>query len=146
MTDMVNHPEHYMTDSGLEAIDVIKAFFRTNYNLGQVFKYIARCGKKNDALEDLKKARWYLDKEIEWREETCDDPDTVEAFAPYPDDKNPKVGDRVFVKTGPITFGDGLVGKVERVDSRDLPFPYYVRFDDGDLVPYEKRELWCRVG
>lgn len=68
MTDMVNHPPHYQTDGGLEAIDVIKAFFRTNYNLGQVFKYIARCGKKNDAIEDLLKARWYLDKEIEWRE------------------------------------------------------------------------------
>ena len=68
MADMVNSPPHYRTDSGLEAIDVIEAFFRYNYNLGQVFKYIARCGKKNDAIEDLKKARWYLDKEIEWRE------------------------------------------------------------------------------
>ena len=70
MTDMVNSPPHYQTESGLEAIDVIKAFFWTNYNLGQVFKYIARTGKKWDDLEDLKKARWYLDKEIEWREET----------------------------------------------------------------------------
>lgn len=69
MTDMVNHPPHYQTADGLEAIDVIKAYFRENYNLGQVFKYIARCGKKNDAIEDLKKARWYLDMEIEWREE-----------------------------------------------------------------------------
>lgn len=69
MTDMVNHPPHYQTADGLEAIDVIKAYFKDNYNLGQVFKYIARSDKKWDPLEDLKKARWYLDKEIEWREE-----------------------------------------------------------------------------
>lgn len=69
MTDMVNEPPHYKTDSGLEAIDVIGSFFRENYNLGTVFKYIARAGKKWNTIEDLKKARWYLDKEIEWREE-----------------------------------------------------------------------------
>lgn len=146
MTDMVDHPPHYQTETGLEAIDVIEAFFRYNYNLGQVFKYIARCGKKNNDIEDLKKARWYLDKEIEWREGTDEHRGDVEAFTPYPDDKTPKVGDRVFIKTGPITFGDGLVGRVEKVDSRDLPFPFYVRFDDGELIPYEKRELWCSIG
>lgn len=64
MTDNVNHPQHYKTDSGLEAITVIEAFFIGNYLLGNVFKYIARAGKKNDRLEDLKKARWYLDREI----------------------------------------------------------------------------------
>lgn len=144
MTDMVNHPPHYMTESGLEAIDVIKAFFRENYNLGQVFKYIARAGKKNDPIEDLKKARWYLDKEIEWREETGDDSDTFEAFTPYPDDKDPEVGDQVFISSDPFIFGDGLLGEVETVDSRDLPYPYYVRFEDGNLVPYEKREMRCR--
>ena len=67
--DMVNHPPHYQSETGLEAIEVIRAFFRRNYNLGQVFKYIARAGKKWDAVEDLKKARVYLDWEIEWREE-----------------------------------------------------------------------------
>lgn len=64
MTDNVNHPQHYQTDSGLEAIDVIEAFFMPNALLANVFKYIARAGKKNDRLEDLKKARWYLDREI----------------------------------------------------------------------------------
>lgn len=62
--DSVNHPSHYQSDSGLEAIDVIEAFFMRNYFLGNVFKYIARAGKKGDRLEDLKKARWYLDREI----------------------------------------------------------------------------------
>lgn len=69
MTDMVNEPPHYKSDTGLEAIEVIRAFFRESYNLGTVFKYIARAGKKWDTLEDLKKARRYLDWEIEWREE-----------------------------------------------------------------------------
>ncbi|WP_426716514.1 DUF3310 domain-containing protein [Corynebacterium auriscanis] len=64
MTDNVNNPQHYKTNSGLEAITVIEAFFMENYLLGNVFKYIARAGKKNDRLEDLKKARWCLDREI----------------------------------------------------------------------------------
>ncbi|WP_070487347.1 DUF3310 domain-containing protein [Corynebacterium sp. HMSC08A12] len=62
--DSVNHPSHYQSDSGLEAIDVIEAFFMRNYFLGNVFKYIARAGKKGNRLEDLKKAEWYLHREI----------------------------------------------------------------------------------
>lgn len=62
--DMVNNPPHYQTDSGIEAIDVIDAFFANNYNLASVFKYMARAGKKDDAVQDLSKARWYLDREI----------------------------------------------------------------------------------
>lgn len=65
--DMVNHPPHY-TFAGLEAIEVIDAFFKENYYLGQVFKYIARAGKKGDEIEDLKKAQWYLIKYIEMKE------------------------------------------------------------------------------
>lgn len=67
--DNVNNPSHYQTDSGLEAITVIEAFFMPNYLLGNVFKYIARAGKKNDRLEDLRKARWYLDREIQRAEQ-----------------------------------------------------------------------------
>lgn len=58
--DNVNHPSHYQTESGMEAIDVIEAFFRTNYHLGNAFKYMARTGKKNDEREDIEKAIWYL--------------------------------------------------------------------------------------
>ena len=60
--DPVNHPSHYKS-GGLEAIDVIEAF-KFNYHVGQVFKYIARHELKGRMLEDLKKARWYLDREI----------------------------------------------------------------------------------
>ena len=61
-TDMVNHPPHY-TSGGIETIDFIEAK-GLNYHLGQVIKYVSRAGKKGDALQDLQKARWYLDREI----------------------------------------------------------------------------------
>lgn len=69
--DAVNHPSHYASESGLEAIEVIEAFFHGNAFLANTFKYIARAGKKGGEakrLEDLKKARWYLEREIK-REE-----------------------------------------------------------------------------
>lgn len=73
--DVVNHPSHYSSESGLEAIEVIEAFFHGNAFLANTFKYIARAGKKGGEakrLEDLKKARWYLEREIK-REEARED-------------------------------------------------------------------------
>ena len=61
----VNHPDHYQTSAGLEVIDVIEAFFYTNSHLANVFKYIARAGRKGDYVEDLQKAAWYLQRELE---------------------------------------------------------------------------------
>lgn len=60
--DPVSHPSHY-TYGTIETIDYIddKGF---NFCLGNVIKYVSRAGHKEDALEDLKKARWYLDHEI----------------------------------------------------------------------------------
>lgn len=69
--DNVNHPSHYASESGLEAIEVIEAFFHENAFLANTFKYIARAGKKGGEakrLEDLKKARWYLEREIKLEE------------------------------------------------------------------------------
>ena len=63
VTDQVNHPAHYMS-GGMEAIDVIEAFFHDNAYLANVFKYIARAGKKNDYVEDLRKSAFYLNREI----------------------------------------------------------------------------------
>lgn len=61
----VDHPDHYRKDSGLEAIDVIEAW-NLGFNLGNTLKYISRCGLKDSStyVEDLEKARWYLDREI----------------------------------------------------------------------------------
>lgn len=61
--DMVNHPPHYKT-GGIETIDFIEAK-NLNYHLGNVVKYITRADHKGDRLENLKKAKWYLDREIE---------------------------------------------------------------------------------
>jgi hypothetical protein len=60
----IDHPSHYGGEgNAYEAICVVEAW-DLNFRLGNVLKYIARAGKKGDALEDLKKARWYLDREI----------------------------------------------------------------------------------
>lgn len=69
MAESVNHPSHYGGDSPYEAIKVIMAW-SLGFNLGNTVKYISRAGKKDEAkeLEDLKKARWYLDYEIQFRE------------------------------------------------------------------------------
>lgn len=60
--DSVNHPKHY-THGGIEVIDAIEAW-GLNFRLANVVKYVARSDHKNNKLEDLKKARWYLDREI----------------------------------------------------------------------------------
>lgn len=64
MADPVNHPAHY-TSGGVEVIDAIEAW-DLNFHRGNAVKYIARAGKKDPAklVEDLKKARWYIDREI----------------------------------------------------------------------------------
>lgn len=62
--EKVNHPAHYGGEANpYEAIKVVEAW-KLNFCLGNVVKYISRAGKKGDILEDLKKARWYLDREI----------------------------------------------------------------------------------
>lgn len=64
MSDSVNHPSHYGgEDNPYEAIKVIEAW-NLGFCLGNTIKYISRAGKKGSKLEDLKKARWYLDREI----------------------------------------------------------------------------------
>lgn len=63
--DPVNHPAHY-TSTRFEVIDIIEAF-ELPYHLGCVVKYVLRAGRKDPAklVEDLKKARWYLDRAIQ---------------------------------------------------------------------------------
>ena len=59
--DAIN-PAHYKKhESGIECIQVTEHF---NFCLGNAIKYIWRAGQKGSKLEDLKKARWYLDREI----------------------------------------------------------------------------------
>ena len=61
--DVINHPSHY-TSGGMEVIDFIEAK-QLGFHLGNAVKYIARAGKKDDYVEDLKKAYWYVERAIQ---------------------------------------------------------------------------------
>jgi hypothetical protein len=62
MADPINHPDHYTKHpSGVECIQVTEHF---NFNVGNAIKYLWRAGLKGDAIEDLKKAAWYVAREI----------------------------------------------------------------------------------
>lgn len=66
LEDNVSHPKHYTSHpSGIECITVTEHF---SFNVGSAVKYLWRAGLKGDTLEDLKKARWYVDREIAKRE------------------------------------------------------------------------------
>lgn len=66
--DTVNHPKHYVSHpSGIECIQVTEFM---GFNLGNAVKYVWRADLKNDALEDLRKAVWYIQREIEKRGKT----------------------------------------------------------------------------
>lgn len=60
--EMVNHPDHYQGNK-LEVIDIIEDY-NLGFNLGNAIKYILRCEKKHHKTEDLKKAIWYIEREI----------------------------------------------------------------------------------
>ena len=63
--DNIKHPKHYMSHpSGIECIQITR---HMGFNLGNAIKYIWRADLKNDALEDLEKAVWYLIDEIQKR-------------------------------------------------------------------------------
>lgn len=65
--DDINHPSHY-TQGDIEVIDYIEDK-KLGYRLGNVVKYVSRAGHKDDAIKDLKKASWYLNREIAKREQ-----------------------------------------------------------------------------
>lgn len=65
LRDVINHPSHYTSHpSGVECIQVTE---HMSFCLGNAVKYIWRADLKNDAVEDLKKAAWYIDREIRRR-------------------------------------------------------------------------------
>ena len=62
MADKIN-PDHYKLNNGFEVINLTETL---TFNLGNVVKYVARAGKKEGSPleEDLRKAKWYLDREL----------------------------------------------------------------------------------
>jgi len=62
MNDVVNKPKHYTSHpSGIDCIQITE---HMSFNLGNALKYIWRCDLKKDAVEDLRKAQWYISREI----------------------------------------------------------------------------------
>lgn len=67
--DLVNHPPHYKSGDAkcsncgtpIECIDIVRHMV---FNVGNAIKYMWRLGKKDDAVQELKKARWYINDEI----------------------------------------------------------------------------------
>ena len=76
--DHVNHPRHYTQHpSGVECIDVTEHF---NFNIGNAIKYLWRTDLKNSPIENLQKAKWYIEREIERRTKYEEDKDYQEAY------------------------------------------------------------------
>ena len=67
MDDKINHPKHYCEGRKYEPIDIIEDW-GLGMHAGNAVKYISRAGRKGDAIEDLEKARWYVDRYIEKRD------------------------------------------------------------------------------
>lgn len=68
-TSAVNHPAHYNSHpSGVECVDIAEHY---NFNIGNAIKYLWRAGLKGDAIEDLKKSIWYIQREVARREKAA---------------------------------------------------------------------------
>lgn len=68
----INHPSHYGGENNeYEAIKVIEAW-QLDFCLGNAVKYISRAGKKDDMVQDLKKAKWYIERKISQFEPVCE--------------------------------------------------------------------------
>ena len=61
--EMVDHPQHYQSSGGIEAINVIESF-KLGFNLGNAIKYILRADSKGNKKQDLEKALWYINREL----------------------------------------------------------------------------------
>jgi len=69
-SDLVEHPQHYQLKNGMEVIDVIDAYTEDlvgidAVDIGNALKYLGRLGKKDKPLQEVEKARWYLNHYIE---------------------------------------------------------------------------------
>lgn len=80
MSDPVNHPAHYKTADGLEAIDVIEAF-DLGFHRGNQVKYLLRAGRKDSEIQDVRKSLWYGHRDLDRLQGTLPQPSS--ALAQY---------------------------------------------------------------
>lgn len=91
MFDPIIRPKHYASHpSGVECIVVAE---HMNFCLGNAIKYLWRAGEKGDAIEDLKKARWYIDREIARLDKSKRPPIVVSWEHPYDDGRTHHEGE-----------------------------------------------------
>lgn len=153
----VDHPGHYRRDTGHEAIDAIEAW-GLGFCLGNTVKYIARAGRKGDALEDLLKARWYLDRAIadEKGREPEEEPMPMEGMRFMTDGPDPLEvsvrGNRVRIRHGdgdeflPPEDARSLADAVERGYGWASGRFEAMFFEDGEDGKESEMELWVRIG
>jgi hypothetical protein len=110
--DNVNSPDHYKV-GGIETIDFIEAK-RLNYNLGNVVKYITRADHKANRLEDLQKAKWYLEREISNYPLAQVTPKVVE-------DRPPPIKLKGFKKHNPQRYGHNTLLALSRRNKDRMP-------------------------
>ena len=84
-TDPVNHPEHYLHPSGVECIQITE---HMSFCLGNAIKYIWRADHKGDAINDLRKAVWYLEREITRRTDEANTAPVVTKSASSPTEED----------------------------------------------------------
>lgn len=120
--DMVNHPEHYETN-GIECFDAIVASqgndAAKDFCICNAFKYIWRNKHKNNSVEDIKKAIWYLEKFVQ----LSDDKDFVRVDAPKKEHKSSWTD---------VTHKDCVEACLALEDVLDVPVYYFIPFGDSN--------------
>lgn len=101
--DVIDRPAHYLEGRTIEPLEVIEDW-DLDFHIGQVVKYCARAGRKDSELQDLEKARFYLDRKIE---HLADNRVTVSTFEPVTINFTADDIDEDVLK---VLFGDGLEG------------------------------------
>lgn len=121
----VDKPLHYQTASGMQPIDVIEAF-ELGFNLGNAIKYILRAGKKDAKEQELQKAVWYLNRELNGAE-TLD-----ELLETMPDEEYLR---EMFKPTKEVYFHEGATFVITRSNSMagDWKAGAHLTFDKGTL-------------
>lgn len=135
MNDPINHPSHYTSHpSGVEAITITEAF---NFCVGNAVKYLWRAGLKGDALEDLQKARWYIDREIGR---------LTDSRPAEPPSRAAEQGFRVGARVRVLPTSNFMPGMEGEVISgiHDGYFDWLVKLD-GCMVPSDMRETELEV-
>lgn len=124
--DPVNHPEHYETN-GIECFDAIVASQETDaakdFCICNAFKYIWRNKHKNNSVEDIKKAIWYLEKFVQ----LSDDKDYIRVGAPKKEHK---------LSLADLTHKDCVDACLALENLMDVPVYYFIPFGEDDLIVF----------